>query len=82
MSHLPQVLHDVFPAATDQMRLLKETDRHFRSLADRYAALDDEIRRAETGITPAMADMHAEGLKKERLALLDLIAAKLEVEKA
>ena len=82
MSHLPQDLHDVFPAAADQLRFLKESDRHFRALADRYAALDDEIRHAETGIATAMSDMHAEGLKKERLALLDQIAAMLEVEKA
>jgi uncharacterized protein len=82
MSHLPQDLHEVFPAATDKLRLLKETDRHFRTLADRYAALDDEIRRGETGTGPAMDDIMAEGLKKERLALLDQIAAMLEGEKA
>jgi uncharacterized protein YdcH (DUF465 family) len=75
MSHLPQDLHDIFPAAT-------ETYRHFRTLADRYAVLDDEIRRSETGVTPAMDDSHAEELKKERLALLDQIAAILEGEKA
>ena len=82
MSHLPQDLHDVFPAAADKLRLLKETDRHFRTLADRYAALDDEIRRSESGTGPAMDDIVAEGLKKERLALLDQIAAILEREKA
>ncbi|WP_156254453.1 YdcH family protein [Sandarakinorhabdus oryzae] len=82
MSHLPQDLHDIFPAAADRLRLLKETDRHFRSLADRYAALDDEIRRSEMGTGPAMDDMLAETMKKERLALLDQIAALLEGEKA
>ncbi len=82
MSHLPQDLHDIFPAATDRLRHQKETDRHFRTLADRYAVLDDEIRRSETGVTPAMDDSHAEELKKERLALLDQIAAILEGEKA
>ena len=82
MSHLPQDLHDIFPAAAERLRQLKETDRHFRTLADRYAVLDDEIRRSEMGVTPAMDDAHAEGLKKERLALLDQIAAILEGEKA
>lgn len=78
MSHLPQDLHEIFPAAADQMRRLKETDRHFLTLADRYAALDDEIRRSETGITPAMDEPHSDELKRERLAVLDQIAAVLE----
>jgi uncharacterized protein len=82
VSHLPQDLHDIFPAAAHRLRLLKETDRHFRTLADRYAALDDEIRRSETGVAAAMDDAHAEELKRERLALLDQIAAILEGEKA
>lgn len=82
MSHLPQDLHDIFPAAADRLRHLKETDRHFRTLADRYAALDDEIRRSETGVSPAMDDAHADALKKERLALLDSLAAILDGEKA
>lgn len=82
MSHLPQDLHDIFPAAADRLRHLKETDRHFRTLADRYAALDDEIRRSETGVSTAMDDAHAEALKKERLAVLDSLAAILDGEKA
>lgn len=82
MSHLPQDLHDIFPADADRLRHLKETDRHFRTLADRYAVLDDEIRRSETGVTPALDDAHSEELKKERLHLLDQIAAILEGEKA
>lgn len=78
MSHLPQDLHEIFPAAADRLRALKEGDRHFRTLAERYAALDDDIRRSETGVAAAMDDAHAEELKKERLALLDQIAAILE----
>ena len=75
MSHLPQDLHDIFPDHADRLRALKENDRHFRSLAARYAALDDEIRRSETGVAPAMDDAHAEERKRDRLALLDQIAA-------
>lgn len=82
MSHLPQDLHDVFPQDAALMRDLKGRDRHFSTLADRYAALDDEIRRAETGAAAAMDDLHAEELKKERLALLDQIAAVLGGERA
>lgn len=72
----------MFPAAAERLRQLKESDRHFRSLADRYAALDDEIRRSETGAAPAMDDAHAEALKRQRLAVLDQIAAVLEGEQA
>ncbi|WP_017669141.1 DUF465 domain-containing protein [Sandarakinorhabdus sp. AAP62] len=82
MSHLPQDLHDIFPAAADRLRALKETDRHFRTLAERYAVLDDEIHRSEIGTGPAMDDMVSERLKKERLAVLDQIAVLLEGEKA
>jgi DNA repair protein RadC len=71
MSHLPQDLHDIFPDSADRLRELKEGDRHFRSLADRYTALDDEIRRSETGVAPAMDDAHSDELKRERLAVLD-----------
>lgn len=75
MSHLPQDLHDIFPNSADRLSQLKEGDRHFRSLADRYIALDDAIRRSETGVAPAMDDAHSEELKRERLAVLDQIAA-------
>lgn len=75
MSHISQDLHDNFPDQTERLRDLKENDRHFRTLADRYEALDDEIRRSETGVAPAMDDAHMEELKRERLAVLDRIAA-------
>jgi uncharacterized protein len=74
MSHLPEDLADIFPDQADRLRHLKEHDRHFLALADRYAALDDEIRRSETGVAPAMDDAHADELKRERLAVLDQIA--------
>ena len=82
MSHLPQDLHNLFPAATEQLRTLKETNRHFLALADRYGAIDDQLRHSEAGTGPAMDDMMAEDLKKERLAVLDQIAVMLEEEKA
>jgi hypothetical protein len=77
MRHLPQDLHDVFPEDAALLRALKTDDRHFQALAERYAALDDEIRRSEDGSAAAMSDDHAEALKKQRLAVLDDIAAHL-----
>lgn len=76
MSHLPQDLHDVFPADEALLRRLKMEDHHFRTLADRYAALDDEIAQIGMGLTPA-SDDRTEALKKERLAVLDQIAGVL-----
>ena len=80
MSHLPEDLADIFPDQADRLRDLKENDRHFMSLADRYAALDNEIRRSETGVAPAMDDAHADELKRERLAVLDQIAVLVNAE--
>jgi hypothetical protein len=77
MRHLPQDLHDVFPEDAALLRRLKADDRHFQTLAERYAALDDEIRRSEDGSAAAMSDDHAEALKKQRLAVLDEIASLL-----
>ncbi len=78
MRHLPQDLHDLFPANATLLRQLKADDRHFQLLSGRYAALDDEIRRAETGVAPAIDDAHAEALKRQRLAVLDEIAVILQ----
>lgn len=80
MSHLPEDLADIFPDQADRLRELKENDRHFMSLADRYTALDNEIRRSETGVAPAMDDAHADELKRERLAVLDQIAVLVNAE--
>lgn len=77
MRHLPQDLHDVFPDDAALLRRLKAEDRHFQTLAARYAALDDGIRRSEDGTAAAISDDHAEELKKQRLAVLDEIAGLL-----
>jgi uncharacterized protein YdcH (DUF465 family) len=80
MTHLPEDLATIFPDQADRLRQLKAHDRHFVTLAERYAALDDEIRRSETGVAPAMDDTHAEALKRERLVVLDQIATMVNTE--
>lgn len=82
MSHLPQDLHEIFATDAALLRHLKAHNGHFSTLAGHYAALDDRIRRSETGVDPAMDDLHIEELKRERLAVLDQIAAILEGERA
>jgi uncharacterized protein YdcH (DUF465 family) len=75
MSHLPTELHDIFVDHADTMRRLKG-DGHFRALAERFGALDHEVRRIEAGDELA-SDAMLEDLKKHRLATLDEIAALL-----
>ena len=74
MTHLPHGLTTQFPGDDAALRRLKGEDRHFQTLVDGYAALDDEIRGIEAGTLPAASDDHLENLKKQRLALLDQIA--------
>jgi uncharacterized protein len=76
MSHTPHELHDEFPESTQKIHDLKQNDPHFVTLADRYHVLNREIHRIDSGIEPA-SDDRTEGLKKERLALLDEVAQKL-----
>ena len=55
---------------------LKLDNRHFVELAERYHAVNGEIHRIEAGVENT-SDDYAEGLKKQRLALIDDIAALL-----
>lgn len=76
-AHTPNELADVFPDDTDALHRLKLTDAHFARLAEQHHAVNREIHRVETGIEAA-GDERVEALKKERLHLLDEIAAMLE----
>jgi uncharacterized protein YdcH (DUF465 family) len=74
MSHVAHDLHSQFPADAAALHTLKLGNAHFRTLSDRYDAVNKDIHRIETGVEPA-ADERLEGLKKQRLALVDDIAA-------
>ncbi len=76
MTHVPQHLHEAFPAQTALIARLKADDAEFQDLAEQFDALDQAIHHADAGDDPA-SDGRIEGLKKERLALLDTIAAYL-----
>ena len=57
------------------------TNPHFVTIADRYHAVNGEIHRIEAGIENT-SDEYAETLKKQRLALIDEIAAMLAKARA
>lgn len=74
MSENGHDLHALFPAQRDILHALKLDSAHYRDLADRHHLLAHEIARIEGGLEPA-SDDRLEALKKQRLDLLDQIAA-------
>jgi uncharacterized protein YdcH (DUF465 family) len=76
-AHTPHELADTFPEDTATLHQLKLTDAHFARLAERHHEVNRTIHRIETEIEAA-SDERLEALKKERLHLLDEIAAMLE----
>lgn len=77
LSHTPHELTNEFPNHTDRIHTLRLENAHFSKLNDQYHAINREIHRGETNIEP-MDDLHLEGLKKQRLALLDQITEFLD----
>ena len=75
--HTPHELHDEFPRDALVLHRLKLTDTHFCNLAERYHALNRAIHRIECEVESA-SDMYLTRLRRQRLALLDEIAAIIE----
>lgn len=67
-------LHSQFPQDGEILSKLKIESAHFRTIGERYDLLDKEIRRIEVE-TEAASDERLEELKKQRLGLLDEVAA-------
>jgi uncharacterized protein YdcH (DUF465 family) len=65
-----------FPEFRERIHSLKH-DAHFARLSREYEALDKEIVRLEDGVEQA-GDSALEGLKKQRLAIKDLLYALLK----
>ncbi|WP_394199450.1 YdcH family protein [Litoreibacter albidus] len=76
MSHTPHELAEEFPDKISQIHALKEGDAHFRKLFDEYHEVNRAVHRAETNVEPTDS-LHEAELRKQRLALKDLIAALL-----
>jgi uncharacterized protein YdcH (DUF465 family) len=76
-AHTPHELHEEFPHDARLLHLLKLADAHFCNLAARYHALNRSIHRIEAEVECA-SDMYLTRLRKQRLMLLDEIAAIIE----
>ncbi|MEM6493569.1 MAG: DUF465 domain-containing protein [Pseudomonadota bacterium] len=76
-AHTPHELHDEFPRDARALHRLKLTDTHFCNLAERYHALNRAIHRIECEVEPS-SDAYLTRLRRQRLALLDEIAAIVE----
>lgn len=74
MTHVPHDLQAEFPEQAALLHALKSSDAHVQHLAERHHAINREIHRIETEIDAA-SDDHLEELKKQRLAILDEVAA-------
>lgn len=76
-AHTRHEIADVFPADTAVLHRLKASNAHFARLAERHHAVNRTIHRIACE-TEAASDERLEALKRERLTLLDEIAAMLE----
>lgn len=74
MSHVPHELNDEFPEWVQQMADLRQSDTHFKRLAERYHDLNRDIHRAETDVEPT-SDTHLTEMRKTRLGLKDEISS-------
>ncbi len=74
MSEAGHDLHHEFPTDAAVLHELKLKNEHFRRLSDRHHDLTRDISRVESGLEAA-SDDRLEVLKKQRLTLLDEIAA-------
>lgn len=80
MSHVLHDLHAEFPAESAILHKLKISDQHFRTVSDRYHEINKEIHRIESEVEAA-SDERSEDLKKQRLAILDEVAAMISKAK-
>lgn len=78
-AHTPHELHDEFPHDAQALHRLKIGNEHFARLADRHHEVNREIHRIAAEIEAA-SEERLEALKRERLHLLDEIAALIEQE--
>lgn len=67
-------LHHEFPEHGEILHALKMENAHYRVLAERYDVASKTIYRIQADLEPA-TDERLEALKKERLAMLDEVAA-------
>jgi hypothetical protein len=69
----PNELHEDFPHAAERLHALKDSDPHFRKLADACHHANRAARRAETRAEP-VSEEEEHRLRRERARLKDEIA--------
>ena len=72
MSHTPHELREDFPEFEARIHTLKESDQHFRRLADEYHTVNREIHRIEIG-EEHVSQIAEEDFRKQRMRLKDEI---------
>ena len=72
MSHTPHELAKDFPDKASRIAELRQSDAHFRKLADDYHDINRAVHRAETDVEPT-SDDHLTEMRKQRMALKDQI---------
>jgi Uncharacterized protein conserved in bacteria len=80
MSHKPHDLASEFSQDHDVLHSLKMGNVRYAAVAAKYDEINREIFKIEAALEPA-SDQRAEGLKKQRLTLLDEIGAMIAAEK-
>lgn len=81
MSHVLHDLHAEFPKDGEILHELKLSDAHFQRIAEQYAEVNLEIHRIEVEVE-ASSDSRLEGLKKQRLTLLDEVSGMISKARA
>jgi uncharacterized protein len=77
--HLDRALAEEFPDQAEAIHALKAKDASFRKLLERNHELWEQIRQIKEDIAPAEQDV-LETLEKQRLAILDVITARLHAD--
>lgn len=72
--HLDHALAEEFAGHGDTIHSLKVSNPHFKKLMEQNHALWTQIQNIQNGVTPT-EDAMLHGLEKQRLKLLDEIAA-------
>lgn len=76
MTHVPHQLVEDFPEHRARIASLRQSDAHFARMADEYAAINGEIHRMETDVSPT-DDATQTAKRKARAALKDQLYAAL-----
>ena len=75
--HLDHALSEEFAGHAETIHNLKTTDAHFANLLTKNRELWDEIQKIQSGVEPT-EDSVLEQLEKQRLVVLDDIAARIK----